>query len=245
MSRSSAAAAQSAPARGAFARLQGWLVEPVAYPEDAIVVPLGSGTGGWPLRPLVTVVGLAPRCGATTFARALGACLARRDAGGGTVVAGPYDRSALPLAARGAARLAARLPREVAARPSGRLCLVDTSDYAGLAARRDHLAPVVLDVPRDRSPEDAVSLADLTVLVAPGDAEPALAELAATGFERFARAPLIVVNRPADPSLWTDRAFAVLPESPVGARIAARGWEARGPYGAVVERVAGACEESI
>lgn len=238
-------AAARAPAPGTLARLQGWLVEPAARPEGAVVVPLGSGMGDWPPRPLVAVVGLSPRCGATTLARALGACLARRDHAGAALVTGAYDRSSLPLAVRGAARLAARLPLAAPARASGRLCLVDTPDYAGLAARRDHLAPVVLDVPRDRSPDDAVSLADLAVLVAPGHAEPALAELAAAGLERPGRAPLIVVNRAADPSPWHGRAFAVLPESRVGARLAARGWEARGPYATAVALVADSCEASV
>src|SRR5437763_362193 len=65
----------------ALARAEAWLLEP-PEPVSAVVVPD-------PPRPIVTVHGLAPRCGASTVARGLAAVLAMADPRGAAVVVGP------------------------------------------------------------------------------------------------------------------------------------------------------------
>jgi hypothetical protein len=137
-----------------------------------------------------------------------------------------HEAAGSQLAARPAVRLAARQPD---ARAAGRLCLT------GLDAPT-HLAPLVLDL--QRADTTHVSLAHVAILIAPGDAEPALAELAARTLDA-----LTVVTSTDDPSKWDGRAFLVLPHSRVSARLAAAGWEPRGAFGAAVARIADACEE--
>ena len=220
----------------ALARAESWLLAPAPPKEGIAERASAAGT----MRPLIAVVGLSPGCGATTVARALAARLAARDPSSAAIVAGPDSAPPFSPVTPAAARLAKRVGSPVEA--AGRLCLAHTDDYAALAVSARDLAPVVFDVPRDRSPAGAVSLADLTVLVAPRDAEPALAELASRPLERPGRKPLIVANRAADPSRWKERAQLMLPESRAGARLAAAGWEARGPLGAAVSRLGEVCE---
>jgi hypothetical protein len=180
-------------------------------------------------RPVVAVVGLAPGCGTTTLARALGATLARRDHSGAAIVANPSHTPGSNLSARSAARLAALVASGGApARAAGRLCITSAADYAALA----QLAPLVLDLPPGEHPD--LMAAQLTILVAPGDSEPALAELAASAYSRT----LTVVSRASDPERWHGRAFLLLPQSRLGARHAAAGWEPRGALGDAVGRLA-------
>jgi len=78
--------------------------------------------------------------------------------------------------------------------------------------------------------------ATATVVVAPPEAEPALAELFAStlgGAE-----PLIVVNRSRESERWRGRAAAFIPESQLGARMAAAGLEPRGAMGRAVAALA-------
>jgi hypothetical protein len=174
-------------------------------------------------------VGLAPGCGATTVARALAATLARRDHAGAAIVASAVQGAGSPLATRPASRLAARLASVgLGAHAAGRLCLTraDTSI--------PRLGPVVLDI----SGEEAAPGAKPVFLVAPGAAEPALADLAAQNLDA-----LTVVVSPDDPDRWDGRAFLTLPRSRLGARLAAAGWESRGAFGAAIARLADACEE--
>jgi hypothetical protein len=217
----------------ALARVEVWLLEPAprrAEPQPVEVPP----------RPVVAVIGLGSRCGATTVARALAVRLAAADPSGAAVVAGCEALSGFAPPGGSASRLAHRLEGSFAT--AGRLCLSESRDFAALAATTRPLAPLVLDVPRDRSPAAAASLADLTILVASGDGEPALAELACRSLVRPGREPLIVANRVADPSRWSGRAALVLPDSRAGARLAAAGWEARGPLGEAVSRLCDMCE---
>jgi hypothetical protein len=60
---------------GLLAAVADLLIEPIESE------PPGSSRSAWPLdgRPVVAVIGLTPRCGTTTAARALGVELARRD----------------------------------------------------------------------------------------------------------------------------------------------------------------------
>ncbi len=181
--------------------------------------------------PLIAVVGLAPGCGTTTLARALAATLARRDHSGTAIVAGPNQAPGSNLAARSATRLAALIASGGApTRAAGRLCLTTTADYAWLT----QLAPVVLDLRPGDQPQDA----QRTILVAPGDSEPALAELAARTLTRDGREPLVVVTNAGNPERWRERALLSLPQSRIGARRAAAGWEPGGALGAAANRLA-------
>ena len=179
-----------------------------------------------PRHPLIAVVGLAPGCGATTLARALAATLARKNHTGAAIVASPNEPTGSSLSTRPASRLATR----VNARAAGRLCLTRSDDLGSIP----RLAPVVADLPATATARQA----DATVLIAPGDSEPALAELAAKTLNA-----LTVVTRSDDPSRWARRALLVLPHSRVGAHLANAGWEPRGTFGAAVARIAEACEE--
>jgi hypothetical protein len=240
-----------------LARVADWLVEPAPEartvldcvapghtkqegeePQAPPALPLPS-PAAVNARPIVAVIGLAAGCGTTTLARALAANLARRDHSGASIVASPEPDAGANLAVRSAARLAARVNAGGStARAAGRLCITNADQPEALV----RLAPVVLDLPPGEHPQ--IERAHLTVLVAPGDAEPALAELAARNLKRTGREPITVVTRAADPERWQRRAFLLLPASPVGARLAFAGWEARGPLGAAIGRIADACEEA-
>jgi hypothetical protein len=230
----------------AFARAAAWLVEPER--EQGTVGTFGSPATQKAERerpaelhllpapveasPLVAVVGLAPGCGATTVARALAATLARRSHSGAAIVAGPGQPLGSRLATRPASRLANRLASiGRTARPMGRLCLTP------LDAPIPRIGAVVLDLPGGGAAVAAA--AQQVFLVAPGDAEPALADLAAQSLG----ARTVVVS-PDEPSRWEGRALVTVPRSRLGARVAAAGWEPRGAFGRAIARIADACEET-
>ena len=77
------------------------------------------------------------------------------------------------------------------------------------------------------------------MVVTPGDAEPALAQLVAAS--AGGGTALIVSNRPREPERWAGRAAVLLPESRLGARMAAAGWPAGGPFGRAIAELACAC----
>jgi hypothetical protein len=80
------------------------------------------------------------------------------------------------------------------------------------------------------------------VAVAPGDGEPALAELVAGMLaDRFGRV-LLVANRVGDPVCWSGRAAACVPVSRVGAMLAGRGRRPAGAFGAALRELAGLVE---
>jgi hypothetical protein len=224
----------------ALARAASWLVEPTQAPTDWSFgarspkkAERGTELRLVPSQPverlLIAVVGLAPGCGATTLARALAATLARRDHAGAAIVVSPGEPKVSSLSTRPANRLAARLNAHAA----GRLCLTRAEKLGSLP----RLAPVVLDLPG--SDAAAATSAQLTILVAPGDAEPALVELAARTLNA-----LTVVTHADDPARWEGRAFLVVPHARLGARLAAAGWEPRGPLRAAIDRLADACAEA-
>ncbi len=220
--------------------LRTWLLEPVA---DAPGGDIGRAVEVEPTpqpRVRVAVVGLGPACGATTVARGLAAALATRDPGGAAIVSSAAQAAGATLPPlRGASRLAARLPGAMAV---GRLCVWHGSDPAGTVVSAGPLAPIVFDVPHDGPASDSASLADATVLVAPGDAEPALVDLAARTLARHGREPFTVVNRPAEPGRWRERAAVLLPDSRLAARLTFAGWQAPGRLGQVLARLAEDCE---
>jgi hypothetical protein len=83
--------------------------------------------------PVVAVVAAAPKCGATTVARLLGAELASRAEGAAIATsANPTRRSAPP--SRAALRLATALAGAAEAQPCGRLCVVQMRAGAEAAA---------------------------------------------------------------------------------------------------------------
>jgi hypothetical protein len=222
----------------ALARAEAFLLEP-PEPSDcqAVAAP--------PQRRLViTVFGLARRCGTTTVARALGAELAARDPAGSAAVASPLPAAGLPLAYPAATRLArslADVPR-ARTRAVGRLCLVEGPDPLQLADSARELAPLVLDAGNAHLGGAAAAIADQVAIVATPMIEPSLAEVAAACAGRVGPAPLIVLNRADGEARWQGRAALELPQSLLGARLAHGGREPRGPLGAAIAELANRCE---
>jgi hypothetical protein len=223
------------------ARAEAWLFEPT----EARMVEVRREA---PPRPVVAVVGLGRRCGATTVARALGAELARRDPDGASAVScGSPVVGGAALATAPARRLARALAAQGcdAARAVGRIALV-AADDAGLrevAVARS--APLVLDVPHGEPPEPALALADRAVLVASGDVEPALAEVAAIALTREGAPPLLVLNRAVDADGWNAAPGVVIGENRLGARLALAGRDPVGSLAAAAASLADACSEAV
>jgi hypothetical protein len=215
---------------GAAAAVESFFLEPVApsAASDAVAV--------LERRPVVTVFGLAKGCGSTVVARALAAELASRDPSGAAAVSCDARVGGIPLATQAAARLARALedvpgsfPRAV-----GRLCLVGGADPRALSDTARHHAPLVIDAGSDVLGGAPASVADRTVIVTREEMEPALARLGAECVARVGPAPVTVLNRaPHD----QPGAFA-LPSSPLGARLALGGREARGELGRAVAELA-------
>jgi len=230
----------------ALAAAQSWFLEPAVPVEKSAIVELSA-------RPVVLVMGLAPGCGATMVARALGAELARRDPGGAAAVGG-LGGGAPAVGTQGAGRLARTLANlsEARPRPLGRLCVTDRADPRALADALRYLAPLVLEAGAGETPAALAALADRTVLVGGPGVEPALAavvsaSLSASPAPSPARAgdplpPVVVANRVAEAADWDDRAELVLPESRLGARLALGGREPRGELGRGIRALADRCE---
>jgi hypothetical protein len=95
------------------------------------------------------------------------------------------------------------------------------------------------------------ALADRVLLVATPSIEPSLGGVAASCLARVGHAPLLVLNR-APPgaddrdtepvAAWLARGVHRLPESRMGAQLAAGGREARGDLGRAVGALADLCE---
>lgn len=224
---------------GALSAAADWLVEPADASEGGslrLPAPLEA-------RPVVTVVGLSARCGATTVARALGAKLASRDPVGACAVTSA-TRSGSALGLRAATRLARELAPPAAdhARACGRLCLVDGTDRVALAAAVRYLAPLVIDVDVRADALSAAGIADHVVLVGAPSTEPALAAVMGESLRRVGPDPVTVLNRAgADPQRWAGRGAVELPESRMGARIALAGREPRGALGKAVGELCEQC----
>lgn len=223
----------------------GWLIEPAdpAGPPEAARcrAPLEA-------RPVVAVVGLSARCGATTVARAVGAELAARDPGGACVVTATGRGGSLPLGLPGAARLARRLGPLVGpgagARAHGRLCLVEAADRAALMGALRYLAPLVLDVEDAADASAAAVLSDHVLLVGSPSTEPSLADVVAASLRRVGPDPLPVLNRSGrDAERWDGRTAARLPESRMGAQLALGGREPRGGLGRAIADLVDRCGE--
>ncbi|HEV7846448.1 MAG TPA: hypothetical protein VGO83_09350 [Thermoleophilaceae bacterium] len=192
-------------------------------------------------RRVVSVFGLARGCGGTVVARALAAELALRDPAGTAAVCSDARPGGIPLATHAATRLArtlAAVPR-AAPRAVGRLCLVGGADPLRLADTARHHAPLVIDAGCDAIGGAAAAVADRTVLVTTATTEPALVQVAAECIARAGAPPIVVLNRAPH-----DQPGAVaLPNSPMGARLALGGREARGELGRAIAALADLCEE--
>jgi hypothetical protein len=222
------AARRGLVASGAAA-LESFFLEPIATPASEAREPLE-------LRPVVCVFGLARGCGATVVARALAAELALRDPGGSAAVACDARPGGIPLATHAATRLA-RLLEDVPGsfpRAIGRLCLVGGADPLRLADTARHHAPLVIDAGSEALGGAPASVADRSVIVTTHAVEPALARVGAECVARVGTTPVVVLNRaPHDqPGLFA------LPSSPMGARLALGGREARGALGRAIGELA-------
>lgn len=234
---------------GALTRAKDWLVEPVesdgpatGEPVAALPEPLFREVA----HPVVAVIALAPRCGASTLARWLGAELAGRDPEGAAIVLSPRPSGAGSLRGGSAARLGRALSaRDIGpVRAAGRLCLLDASEHSALTVAATCLAPLVIDGPYGASAASLTSVADHVVLVAAPSVEPSLAAVMAASLARSGPEPFVVVNRVDEPGPWEDRPGLLLPSSRLGARRAAAGLPAGGALGVAVAQIADACEGS-
>lgn len=227
-------------AASALAAAAEWLIEPAEENEpERTPAPLEA-------RPVVAVIGLAPRCGATTVARALGAQLAARDPGGACAVTSVAPAGAVALGLPSAARLARTLSPLVGsrARACGRLCLVERPDPTSLAGAARYLAPLVVDVDEVADASTAAALADHLVLVASPSTEPALAAVLAQSLRRVGPDPLTVLNRAGrDCERWAGRGAIALPEARMGAQLALAGREPLGGLGSAIAELSATCRQ--
>ncbi|HZI91893.1 MAG TPA: hypothetical protein VFD31_09765 [Thermoleophilaceae bacterium] len=207
-----------------------WLVEPAEAAAEARRALLQD-------RVAVAVVGLGPRSGATTVARALGTELAVRDADGACAVTAAAG-SVLPLGTPAAGRLARALAGVGNARACGRLCLIDAPNRVALAGVALSMAPLVFDVADPGEAAPVAALAHRVVLVGGPRVEPALASAMAASLTRVGPAPLVVASRPPEGSGWDGRADIEVPHSRLGAQWALAGREARGELGEAVVALA-------
>ncbi len=231
--------ASTAAGRGflasAAAAVESFFLEPVAPP------PAADSAEPPEQRPVVCVFGLASGCGVTVVARALAAELAVRDPVGTAAVCCDARPAGIPLATHAATRLAQVLEDVLGAEPRamGRLCLVGGADPLRLSDTARHHAPLVIDAGSAALGGAPASVADRTVIVTTPAIEPALAHVGAECIGRAGPTPIVVLNRaPHD-----QRGTLALPNSPMGARLALGGREARGALGAAIAALADLCEE--
>ena len=209
--------------------------------DAAAPEPAAEGVGPIEIRPVVCVFGLAAGCGATVVARALAAEFAARDRGGAAAVVCEAQPGGIPLATHAATALARVLEDVpgVAPRAVGRLCLAGGGDQRRLVDTGRYHAPVVIDAGAEAIGGAPASVADRSVIVTNRDVEPALVRVAAECIARIGLPPIVVLNRaPHDqPGLFA------LPNSPLGARLALGGREARGELGRAIAELADRLEE--
>ena len=247
------------PLQALLARAAAWLVAPPAAAEPSPWDPPGQpgapargarppaggqpganlgGSALDPPRPLVAVLGLGPRAGASTVARAVAVRLAAFDPGRAAVL-----HTADPPRGAPATADASRLARALAAgghdrpRAAGRLCVVAAAEpLARLAAPRP--APVVADLAHGEPADGPVALADHVVVVAGVDAEPALVAAVAVSLRETGVSASTVLNRVSgDPP--SDLAHAlVVPESRLAAQLTLACREPRGPLAQVAGELA-------
>jgi hypothetical protein len=231
--------ATTAAGRGFFASaaaaVESFFLEPVA-PS-----PAADSAEPPEQRPVVCVFGLGRGCGVTVVARALAAELAVRDPAGTAAVCCDASPAGIPLATHAAARLAQLLDDVPGAEPRamGRLCLVGGADPLRLSDTARHHAPLVIDAGSAALGGAPATVADRTVIVTTASIEPALAHVGAECVARTGPTPIVVLNRaPHD-----QPGSLALPNSPLGARLALGGREARGALGVAIAALADLIEE--
>lgn len=209
-----------------------WLIEPAVPRDEPAARSLEE-------RPVIAVVGLRSRCGATTVARALAAELAVRDPAGASAVTAAAPGGAVPLGLPAAGRLARTLAPVSGglSRPCGRLCLVQCADRAALASATRYLAPLVFDVEDPAEAHAAASLADRVVVVGTPEVEPALVTVVAASLGRVGSDAVVVLNR-AGSGEWDGVAELELPEARMGARLAHAGRQPGAQLGRAVAALA-------
>jgi hypothetical protein len=230
-------AARRSVVASAAAAVEAFFVEPAGPPPVAQVSdPPGT-------RPVVCVFGLARGCGATVVARALAAELANRDPAAAAAVCCEARPAAIPLATHAATRLARTLEDVPGAGPRaiGRLCLVSGAGPLELSDTARHHAPLVIDAGSSALGGAPASVADRTVIVMAQSVEPALARVAAECIARVGPPPIVVLNRAPHDQMGA----LALPNSPMGARLALGGREARGELGRAIFELADLLEENL
>ena len=148
------------------------------------------------MRPVITVFGLAGRCGSTVVSRAVASELAGRDASGTAAVACESRPAGLPLATKAAARLARALEDLPGGTHAlGRLCLVRGTDPSSLGDALRGLAPLVIDAGSSSLGGAPACIADHTLIVTTPTVEPTLARVAIECVARVGPEPTLVLNR--------------------------------------------------
>jgi hypothetical protein len=223
-------------------RAVAWLLHPPSpgpvpvAPSRLELAPVEPPPG--PPRPVVAVLGLAPRAGASTIARALAARLAAHDPDGAAVLHTPHPPRAAPAGAA-ATRLARGLTAMGVAevRPAGRLAVVRAAEPLASVVALD-AAPVVADVGHGTPAEGVVALADHVALVFPPDLEPALCLAVEAALRAAGHAVTPVLNRAlAEPPEEIAHAV-VVPEARLAAQLTLACRDPRGRLGRAVGELA-------
>jgi hypothetical protein len=226
-------------------RLQRYLLEPAPTEKQGgagIPASAGRETGSIGLDSVsALVLGLSGRCGGTTVARGLAATLAVAGARAAHVVAlaGTGEEPA-PL--RGALSGGGR-QWDV---PPGLATAEEVAEYGATITGLTGAPGVwVWDVPATAGERAVVAARAVgsVVVVAAGEGEPALAELAADMLRERWGPLMLVANRVREPNPWADRAAVALPQSRLGALLAVRGRRPPGPLGAGLAELAALVEQ--
>jgi hypothetical protein len=223
----------------ALARAEAWLLEPPVPPVT------GGAAPAPPPRPVVAVRGLAPRCGASTVARALAAALAREDPCRSAAVLGADPLAGPRMASPAAARLARVLAELGCAevRPTGRVCLLP-ADPLPSAIAGERPSPIVIDVPSHAPPAEALGIADHVLLVGSPLVDRSLAAAVETSLARGGHSVDVVVNRVEDveaAAAAEGRGWVAIGESRLAAQLALACRDPRGPFAVPVAELADRC----
>jgi hypothetical protein len=177
----------------------------------------------------VLLLGLTRRCGVSTLARGLAAQMGAGGAAQGHVV------SLLPSGEGSSLRRGGGCVWDL---PGNLHDAVEVAEYGRLVGRLAAGSTLIWDVPaselqRVRELEPAPA-----VLVVPGQSQPALAELVAETLRGRLPELLVVANRVRSPQLWSGLAAICVPDSRLGALLAARGMRPGGGMGEALARLA-------
>ena len=222
----------------ALARAQSFLLEPV-QPGPAAATAALAQAAVQPRQLEIVVMGARPRCGASTIARGLAAMLSvpgARPAHLISLAAAPSSREQAPGTLAGGTLW--EIP--TALREEG-----EVAEYGQTVARlAGSPSALVWDVPADhaRRAEAAARAAHVTLLVVPGNGEPALGELLAEMLSQRHGRVLVVASR-AEPERWRGKAAVSLPESRIGALLALRFRRPQGGFGFALSELAALVEE--